>query len=130
MFVKVSSTNLSCLTATTRCQFDSIDFLSKKNVIDIFILFLVCEANNSLGLLRRTISLKEGKKPPPPSDITLRGMNSNTFDLDVGAKKNGPDDPMGLIGYRFEILQKEKNQSSGGKWMNARVVLKDFTDGE
>lgn len=56
-------------------------------------------------------------------------MNSNTFDLDVGAKKIGPDDPMDIIGYRFELLQKEQNQSSPGNWMNARVVLKDFTEG-
>lgn len=74
--------------------------------------------------------LINGTKPNPPPYITLRGVNSNTFDLDVGAKKIGsPNDPMNIIGYRFELVPKEEHPNNGGKWMNARVVLKDFTDG-
>lgn len=90
----------------------------------------ICVANNSLGTLKRTITLVNGTKPPPPSYITLRGVNSNTFDLDVGAKKIGPPDAMDIIGYRFEIIPVEQNQSSSGKWANPRVVLKDFTEGK
>lgn len=89
----------------------------------------VCEANNSLGTLRRTITLLSGSKPPAPPHITLRGVNSKTFDLDVGAQKIGADDPMDITGYRFEILSKEEHRNSGGKWTSSRVVSKDFTDG-
>lgn len=74
--------------------------------------------------------LINGTKPNAPSHISLRGVNSETFDLDVGAK-SGPDppDPMDIIGYRFELLSTEEHRNNGGKWTNARVVLKDFTDG-
>lgn len=89
----------------------------------------VCEANNSLGTLRRTITLLNGTKPPAPPHITLRGVNSKTFDLDVGAQKIGEDDPMDITGYRFEILSKEDHRNNGGKWTFARIVSKDFTDG-
>lgn len=74
--------------------------------------------------------LINGTKPNAPPHITLRGVNSNTFDLDVGAKKTiGPSDPMDINGYRFELLSTEEYRNNGGKWTNARVVLKDFTDG-
>lgn len=89
----------------------------------------VCEANNTLGTLKRNILLINGTKPNAPSHITLRGVNSNTFDLDVGAKKTGPADPMDIIGYRFEILSEEELRNNGRNWSNARLVLKDFTDG-
>lgn len=89
----------------------------------------VCEANNTLGTLKRNILLINGTKPNAPSHITLRGVNSNTFDLDVGAKKIGPVDPMDIIGYRFELVSTEERRNNGGNWTAARVVLKDFTDG-
>lgn len=116
----------------------------------------ICEANNSLGTLRRTITLLNGTKPPAPPYVvserllhvattisknnlpffswpmcekTLRGVNSKTFDLDVGAQKIGPADPMDIIGYRFEILSKDEHRNNGGKWLNARVVHKEFIDG-
>lgn len=89
----------------------------------------VCEANNSLGTLKRTITLLNGTKPPPPPHITLRGVNSKTFDLDVGAQRTGDPEPMDVVGYRFEILSKEDHRNNGAKWTSARVVLKDFTDG-
>lgn len=90
----------------------------------------ICEANNSLGSLRRTITLLNGTKPPAPPYITLRGVNSKTFDLDVGAQKIGEADPMDIIGYRFEILSKDEHRNNGGKWLNSRVVHKDFIDGK
>lgn len=89
----------------------------------------VCEATNSLGTLKRTITLIEGTKPSAPPHITLRGVNSNTFDLDVGAQKPASGDVMAIHGYRFEIVSTEDHRNNGGKWMNARVVVKDFTDG-
>lgn len=73
--------------------------------------------------------LINGTKPPAPPHITLRGVNSKTFDLDVGAQKNGAPDPMDITGYRFEIQSKEMHRNNGGKWTFAHVVTKDFTDG-
>lgn len=70
-----------------------------------------------------------GTKPPAPPYISLRGVNSNTFDLDVGAQKIGDSDPMDITGYRFEILSKDEHRNNGGKWLNARIIHKDFIDG-
>lgn len=89
----------------------------------------LCEANNTLGTLKRNILLINGTKPDAPMHITLRGVNSNTFDLDVGAKKIGSPSPMDIIGYRFELVSSEELRKNGGKWNATRVVLKDFTDG-
>lgn len=89
----------------------------------------VCEAKNELGTLKRTISLMNGTKPPAPPHITLRGIASNTFDLDIGAKKTGKPDPMDIIGYRFELQTKQDIRNNGGKWINPRVIVKDFADG-
>lgn len=61
--------------------------------------------------------------------MTFRGVNSNTFDLDVGAKRTGSPNDMDIIGYQFEIVSTEEHRNNGGKWTNARVVSKDFTDG-
>lgn len=90
----------------------------------------ICEATNSLGTLKRSITLLNGTKPAPPPTITLRGVNSNTFDLDVGAKKTGAGNLMDVNGYRFEIVSTEEHRNNGGKWTNPRVVIKDFVDGK
>lgn len=89
----------------------------------------VCEAKNDLGTLKRTITLLNGTKPAPPPHITVHGHASNTFDLDIGAKKTGKPDPMDITGYRFELQSKEDNRNNGGKWVNPRVVVKGFADG-
>lgn len=89
----------------------------------------LCEAKNQIGILKRNILLINGTKPNAPSHIILRGVNSNTFDLDVGAKRTGSPDPMDIIGYRFEFVSTEEHLNNGKNWSNARVVLKDFTDG-
>lgn len=89
----------------------------------------VCEAKNELGTLKRTITLMNGTKPPAPSHIALRGIASNSFDLDVGAKKSGKADPMDIIAYRFELHTVDDIRASGGKWIHPRVVMKDFADG-
>lgn len=83
-----------------------------------------------MGTLKRTITLLNGTKPAPPPHIVLRGINSNTFDLDVGAKRSKTANPMNIIGYRFELLSKEDHRNNGGKWINAHVIIKEFTDGE
>lgn len=89
----------------------------------------VCEAKNELGTLKRTITLMNGTKPAPPPHITVHGHASNTFDLDIGAKKTGKSDPMEITGYRFELQTKEDNRNNGGKWVNPRIVDKGFADG-
>lgn len=63
-------------------------------------------------------------KPPKPPHITLRGVNSNTFDLDVGSIQ------MDIIAYRFEILSNENYTKDSGRWTNPRVVLQDFEYGK
>lgn len=65
-----------------------------------------CEAKNELGAVSQEIHLKEGSKPDPPSLFQLRGVNSDTLDIDVGATKSHdiPPDPTTVIGYRFELL--------------------------
>lgn len=88
-----------------------------------------CEATNELGTLKRTIDLVNGTRPARPAQIVLRGVNSNTFDLDVGAKRPNKVSIMDVNEYRFEIIPKEEFEFNRGKWTTARVVNKDFTDG-
>lgn len=89
-----------------------------------------CNAQNALGTLERTISLNEGTKPPAPNDISLRGFNSDTFDLDVGAIRTSKTrNPMDINGYRFEIISKHLYLANGKKWKNARVLTFGFEDG-
>lgn len=88
-----------------------------------------CEATNELGTLKRTIDLINGTRPARPAHIMLRGVNSNTFDLDVGAKRPAKTSAMDVTEYRFEFISKEEFEYNRGKWTTARVVNKDFTDG-
>lgn len=90
----------------------------------------VCKAENALGILERVITLLNGTKPSRPTKLQLRGVNSNTFDIDVGAiREPGPRDPMEIIGYRFEIITINELKSNGGKWDRARVENFGFEDG-
>lgn len=36
---------------------------------------------------------------------------------------------MDIIGYRFEIIDKDEYRNNGGTWLNARVIEKKFADG-
>ncbi|XP_065095667.1 neural cell adhesion molecule 1-like [Ochlerotatus camptorhynchus] len=69
-----------------------------------------CEAKNELGTISREIQLREGTKPDPPSRFQLRGVNSDTLDIDVGATKSHDVDPdhSTIIGYRFELIPTEE----------------------
>ncbi|XP_062704961.1 neural cell adhesion molecule 2 [Aedes albopictus] len=69
-----------------------------------------CEAKNELGTISREIQLREGTKPDPPSRFQLRGVNSDTLDIDVGATKSHDVDPdhSTIIGYRFEMIPTEE----------------------
>lgn len=89
-----------------------------------------CKAENSLGTLERIITLSEGVKPEKPSNLALRGVNSDTFDVDVGAVRKTKDPvPMEVNGYRFEIIESEKFRLDGRKWDHARVMILGFEDG-
>lgn len=58
-----------------------------------------CKAENSLGTLERIITLNQGVKPEKPPHIVLRGVNSDTFDVDVGAvRKTKERNPMDING--------------------------------
>lgn len=74
--------------------------------------------------------MAEGVKPEKPSNLALRGVNSDTFDVDVGAvRKSKIRNPMDINGYRFEIIESEKFRIDGRKWDNARVMILGFEDG-
>ena len=84
-----------------------------------------CKARNNLGHREQTIYLKEGKKPEAPKEFFLRGFNSDTFHVDVGAKVDPKNrHPMEIKGYRFEVITKDafKNNHS---WKKSWV--KDFS---
>lgn len=89
----------------------------------------VCEAKNHLGTLTRTIKLLNGTKPAAPHFIQLRGANSNTLDIDIGASRTTPPDLMDILSYRFEIIALDDYRNTGSLWTKARVVEKAFTDG-
>lgn len=90
----------------------------------------VCESNNSLGTSKRSIQLVNGTKPEQPGCFELRGFNSQTFDLDVCTwRVIQYNSSMDITGYQFEILSAEDYGSYGRKFINARVVLKDFDEG-
>lgn len=89
----------------------------------------VCEAKNHLGTLTRTIKLLNGTKPAAPRFIQLRGANSNTLDIDIGATRPSTPDLMDVLSYRFEIISLDEYRNNGNLWTNARAVEKVFTDG-
>lgn len=89
----------------------------------------VCEAKNHLGSLTRTIKLLNGTKPAAPRFIQLRGANSNTLDIDIGAKRSTAPDLMDILSYRFEIISLDEYRTNGNLWTTARVIEKAFTDG-
>ncbi|XP_035774509.1 hemicentin-1-like isoform X1 [Anopheles albimanus] len=89
-----------------------------------------CEAKNELGSVSQEINLKEGTKPDPPSLFQLRGVNSDTLDIDVGATKSHdiPPDPTTVIGYRFELMPTEE-YSRTRSWDHASRRDFDVADG-
>ncbi|XP_053677613.1 neural cell adhesion molecule 2-like [Anopheles nili] len=89
-----------------------------------------CEAKNELGAVSQEIHLKEGTKPDPPSLFQLRGVNSDTLDIDVGATKSHEfaPDPTTVIGYRFELMPTEEYLTSRS-WDHASRRDFDVADG-
>uniref|UniRef100_A0A1S4H1B3 Neural cell adhesion molecule 1 n=1 Tax=Anopheles gambiae TaxID=7165 RepID=A0A1S4H1B3_ANOGA len=89
-----------------------------------------CEAKNELGSVTQEIHLKEGTKPDPPSLFQLRGVNSDTLDIDVGATKSHdiPPDPTTVIGYRFELMPTDEYLKSRS-WDHASRRDFDVADG-
>lgn len=83
-----------------------------------------------MGILDRVFTLLNGTKPSKPTVLQLRGVNSDTFDIDVGATRNpGPRDPMEVNGFRFEVITLDELKANGGKWDRARVENLGFEDG-
>ncbi|XP_055540722.1 neuroglian-like [Wyeomyia smithii] len=89
-----------------------------------------CEAKNELGTIARDIQLREGTKPDPPSRFQLRGVNSDTLDIDVGATKSHDVDPdhTTVIGYRFELIPTEE-YAKHHNWERANRRDFDVEDG-
>lgn len=90
-----------------------------------------CKARNLLGEETITFSLSEGTMPEKPKVLMLRGLSSDTFDIDVGAKR----DPyrkrtvMDIRGYRFELIPKHVFEKERKSWRKAIVQYYDFADG-
>lgn len=84
-----------------------------------------CKAKNELGHAEHIIILMEGTKPPPPTVLSLRGLSSDTFDVDVGAKVDLKNrNKMDINGYRFELIPKDVWKADKGSWDKSWV--KDF----
>lgn len=66
-------------------------------------------------------------KPTAPPELNLRGLSSDTFDIDVGAKKESSSSrvhKMDINGFRFEYIPKDIFVENSGSW--SRSVVKDF----
>lgn len=84
-----------------------------------------CKIKNHLGSLERTFVLKEGIKPPTPHPIQLRGLNSNTFVIELFVTRPKNVKPsMDVNGYRIEYMSEMEFKKDVGKWLNAK--RKDF----
>lgn len=91
----------------------------------------VCNAFNELGNWTRIIDLRKGTKPAQPTHIVTKGNNSDSFVFDIGAPPQDPDAGlMSIIGFRLQVLPKKAHGKNESVWMNARVIDRDFTDGE
>lgn len=84
-----------------------------------------CRAKNELGHADHFIDLVEGTKPEAPKVFYLRGLSSDTFDVDVGAKVDPKNHhKMDINGYRFELIPKDVFKKNNGSWSKSWV--KDF----
>lgn len=89
-----------------------------------------CKVKNLLGEETIAFTLSEGTMPEKPKVLMLRGLSSDTFDIDVGAKR----DPykrihvMDIRGYRFELIAKHVFQAKKS-WKTAIVHEIPFADG-
>lgn len=78
-----------------------------------------------MGVSDHIINLIEGSKPETPKVFGLRGLSSDTFDVDVGAKVNLKNwNKMDINGYRFELIPKEIYRKNNRSWSESWV--KDF----
>lgn len=57
--------------------------------------------------------------------FVLRGVSSNTLDIDVGAKKDPKGNLMDINGYRFELIPKKDFVTNSGSWKGSWI--KDFS---
>lgn len=84
-----------------------------------------CKVKNHLGSIERSFVLKRGVKPPTPHPIQLRGLNSNTFDIELSVTRpNNIKPTMEVNGYRIEYMSEMDFKRELGKWSNAK--RKDF----
>lgn len=89
-----------------------------------------CKARNELGQREHTIDLIEGKKPESPKVFELRGLSSDTFDIDVGAKIDFKNrQRMDINGFRFELIKKDLLIENKGSWNNSWIRDFPIADG-
>ncbi|XP_077288074.1 neural cell adhesion molecule 1-A-like [Arctopsyche grandis] len=70
-----------------------------------------CVAKNFVGTMERIITLTQGQRPKPPSEILLRGANWETLDIDIKDPRPPESssiapraDNLPIIGYRFQYM--------------------------
>ncbi|KAL5280923.1 hypothetical protein ACFFRR_004748 [Megaselia abdita] len=89
-----------------------------------------CKVNNSLGSIDRSILLVEGTKPPKPIHLALRGLNSNTFDVDVGSVRTSKNKTlMDVNGFRIQYISESDLRRVDGDWSEANTKDFPFEDG-
>lgn len=89
-----------------------------------------CKVWNLLGEETILFTLAEGTMPEKPKVLMLRGLSSDTFDIDVGAKRDPykKNHVMDVRGYRFEFIAKHVYQVKKS-WKSAIVHEFPFADG-
>lgn len=125
---------LSTKTITRFCRWEILNALATLNLFSNFQLVIkskdsygeyTCKAKNELGDKEHAINLIEGVKPESPKVFGLRGLSSDTFDIDVGAKIDFKNrHRMDVNGFRFELIPKDIFLENHGSWN--RSWVKDF----
>lgn len=88
-----------------------------------------CKVKNPLGSIERMIVLKKGEKPPTPEPLTLRGFNTDKFDIEISHKNTAKSDKMQVNGYRIQYMTELEFKKDLGKWTNAMKVDYGFKIG-
>lgn len=85
----------------------------------------LCKATNALGTLDQIITLLEGIKPPKPLDLRLRGVSSDTFNIEIqGPDLNQTQLPADMLPTGYRIQYRPRGVTD--KWTGADVT--DFND--
>lgn len=107
-----------------------------------------CIGKNHLGSVEHLIVLKEGTRPDSPSKVCckrhktlklvliwirfqfdIKGFNSDSVSMDVGARRKLNPGAMDINGYRFELIPDEEFKETRS-WTTAHVYEYPTADGK